>query len=164
MSHTPGHHAGIRLDIAIPSLSARFLKLSQIPEPRWASLLCIKLLTYYLSALIFLNGHASKRAPPTIFPMVTISILFSMRPTERPSTRPRLTTKIPMFAMQCSNPLKTNAEIHITIIRNLPVSLFSLNSAEYTKTYEEVTQNCTHEHLFHRDRQLVVNKACEIIC
>ena len=46
---------------------------SQIPEPRWASLLCIKLLTYYLSALIFLNGHASKRAPPTIFPMVTIA-------------------------------------------------------------------------------------------
>ena len=40
-------------------------------------------------------------------------------------TRQYAVTKIPMFAMQCSNPLTTNPEIHITIIRNLPASLFN---------------------------------------
>ena len=40
-------------------------------------------------------------------------------------TRQYAVTKIPMFAIQCSNPLTTNPEIHITIIRNLPASLFN---------------------------------------
>ena len=89
------------------------------------SQLCIRIYPYYLSALIFLRGHASKTAPPTIFPKVTITMLLIIAPTESPGTRQAAVTKIPIFATQCSNPLTTNPEIHITIIRNLPASLFN---------------------------------------
>ena len=53
------------------------------------------------------------------------------------------TVKIPIFAIQCSNPLTTKPEIQITIIRNLPDSLFSLmpqRTARQTKKLQSTAR------------------------
>ena len=53
-------------------------------------------------------------------------MLLIIAPMESPGTRHAAVTKMPIFATQCSNPLTTNPEIHITIIKNFAASLFSL--------------------------------------
>ena len=103
-------------------------------------------------------------APPAIFPKVTIIMLLTIAPMETPGTRHPAVTKIPIFATQCSNPLTTNPEIHITIIKNFAASLLSLMPQRTPRHTKKLHTNCTEKHLTCRNCKFISDKSGKIIC